>query len=458
MSSTLNVDFTRGPMGTLYAKTAIPIIFVMVLNGLVAVADAMFLGWYVGADALAAVTAVFPAYMMIIALSVLVSSGMASLLARGLGGGKKTEAEQVFTSAHGLAIFISFVLIAGFYMFGDFAVAFVISGNGHIAEQAHLYLGINVYFMPILFFLSVNSDALRNEGRLGLMAGGSLAVSLLNIGFNYIFIVEMGWGVAGSAYGTVTAQIFALCLILFFRMKDEQLISSAVLFRNKLVVGWKAIIGLGLPQSLNFMGMALVSAVILFALQGIPSDTYTATVSAYGIITRVMTFVFFPLLGLAQAMQTIVGTNYGARNWERSDRGLKAALIIAGLYGVSIQILFTFFPAEIGEIFVSEASVIAEVSRVLPIMVSAFFISGPLMMIAMYFQAIGKAGKAAVLGISKPYLFTVPLLFIAVNVWGAKRLWYALPMGEVALLVLTMGVLFLSNRKHHMKFGVFQHF
>lgn len=443
-------------MGALYAKTAVPIIFVMVLNGLVAVADAVFLGWYVGADALAAVTAVFPVYMMIIALSVLVSSGMASLLARSLGGGKEALAEQIYTSAHGLALFISLILVGSFYLFGGFAVDLIVAGNGKIAEQAYIYLGINVCFAPILFFLSVNSDALRNEGRLGLMAGGSLAVSLLNIGFNYLFIAEMGLGVAGSALGTVAAQVLALLLIAFFRLRDGRLINPVVLFRYNPIAGWKAMIALGLPQSLNFMGMALVSAVILLSIQGTASDIYAATVPAYGIITRMMTFAFFPLLGLAQAMQTIVGTNYGAQDGERSDQGLKTALILATLYGLAVQGLFTLFPADIGEFFVQEPLVIAEISRILPIMISAFFISGPLMMIAMYFQAIGKAGKAAILGIAKPYLFTAPFIFLVARFSEIVDLWYALPAAECALMFLTMWVLFLSHKKYHLKYGLFQ--
>ena len=78
--------FLQGPLGAIYVRTALPIIFVMGMNGLLAVADALFLGRYVGPDALAAVTLMFPVYMLIVALSTLVASGMSSLLARHLGG------------------------------------------------------------------------------------------------------------------------------------------------------------------------------------------------------------------------------------------------------------------------------------------------------------------------------------------------------------------------------------
>ena len=106
--------FTSGPLGVIYARTALPIIFVMGMNGLLSVADALFLGWYVGPEALAAVTLMFPIYMGLVAVATLVSSGMSSILARHLGGGRFAEARQVFAGAHGLALAVGAALIVLF--------------------------------------------------------------------------------------------------------------------------------------------------------------------------------------------------------------------------------------------------------------------------------------------------------------------------------------------------------
>ena len=76
MSESPKNTFLEGPLVVTYAKTALPIIFVMAMSGLLAVADALFLGHYVGPDALAAVTLMFPVYMLIVALATLVSNGM----------------------------------------------------------------------------------------------------------------------------------------------------------------------------------------------------------------------------------------------------------------------------------------------------------------------------------------------------------------------------------------------
>lgn len=54
--SSLTNSFLKGPLGPIYARTALPIIFVMGINGLLAVGEALFLGHSAGPDALAAVT------------------------------------------------------------------------------------------------------------------------------------------------------------------------------------------------------------------------------------------------------------------------------------------------------------------------------------------------------------------------------------------------------------------
>jgi Na+-driven multidrug efflux pump len=179
-------------------------------------------------------------------------------------------------------------------------------------------------------------------------------------------------------------------------------------------------------------------------------------VSAYGIITRVITFAFLPLLGLSFAMQTITGNNYGAALWQRSDASLRIALWVAFIYCATVQAIVTMLPSQIASAFVDDAAVIAEVARILPVMTSVFFLMGPLMMVVAYFQAIGSAMKAAILGLAKSYAFAIPMTFLLPIWFGEIGIWYAGPTAEVMLLGLTVLVLWHSTRNTNLKWGVFQ--
>lgn len=447
--------FTHGSLGAVYARTALPIIFVMSMNGLLAVTDALFLGLYVGPDALGAVTLMFPLYMLIVALASLVATGMSSLLARDLGARRFSQAQAVFSGAHGLALAISACLIAIFLLFGDWITLQLADGSTSLSEMGGTYLGIIIFLSPVLFVLAINSDALRNEGRVGLMAAMSLLVSLANIGCNFVLIALLHMGVAGSAYGTAMAQFFALAIILIFRLFGRTALRPSALLRHSIVARWPRILALGAPQSLNLLGIALGSATIIAALQMTGSQTYETTVSAYGVITRIMTFVFLPLMGLSQAQQSITGNNYGAKLWRRSDDSLRLGVAIAFLYCAAAEIVLISFAGPIGRIFVDDPQVAGEIERIMPMMVAMFFATGPLLMVATYFQAIGDARRAAMLGLSKPYLFAVPLTFLLPLAFAEPGIWMAGPTAEMLLLGLTAAVLSHTARHHNLRWGIF---
>jgi len=447
--------FTHGPMPAIFARTALPIIFVMGMNGLLTVADAVFLGIYIGPEALGAVTLMFPMYMLVVALATLVASGMSSLLARHLGGQRLDAAKAVFTGAHGLALAISVVLNVLFVLVGHQLVLLTAGGSAELAALGEIYLRITVLFSPLVFVLSVNSDALRNEGRVGLMAAMSLLVALANIGFNYVLIAVLDLGVAGSAYGTAMAQILALAIIVVFRLRGQTVLRPQVLLAHSWVSGWGRILALGAPQSLGFVGLALNAAAIVAALQLHGEGDYAVTISAYGITTRVMTCVYLPLLGLGHAMQTIAGNNYGARDFGRTDASLKLTLGIALIYSLTSQIILVLFAAPIAGMFVSAPAVINSVVRITPMMTALFFLAGPLMMLASYFQAIGQASRAAILGLSKPYLFALPLTFALPLAFGETGVWLAGPMAEILLALVAMVVLAQTARSLGLRRGLF---
>ena len=448
-------SFTTGPLAGIYLKTALPIIFVMSMNGLLTLVDAIFLGRYVGPEALSAVTLIFPLYMLIVALATLVSNGMSSILARNLGAGDMAAAKATFAGAHGMALMVSAFLIVIYLGIGGPLSLALASGNEPLADMAQTYLAITAFMSPLAFVLAVNSDALRNEGRVGFMAAMSLLVALSNMGFNYVLIAWLDMGVAGSAYGTALAQLLALSIITGYRLSGRAQLHPKAVTEASLLKGWGRIFALGAPQSLNFIGIALGTTAVIVALQLLDQPGYETTISAYGMVTRVLTFGFLPLLGLTHAVQSIVGNNYGAQAWARSDQSLRIGIGIAFTYCVVVQAALTLFPRTIARWFVDDPEVIEAFARILPLTVLMLWLAGPMIMIATYFQAIGDAPRAAILGLTKPYAFALPLTFALPIVWGETGIWLAGPAAEVLMAILTGIVLAQSARALNLRRGLF---
>ena len=97
-SSQQNNVFLQSSLPSVFLKTAAPIILIMLVNGSFTLVDAYFLGVFVGADALTAVTSMFPIFIFLIALSTLVSNGFSSVMARQLGAGDLGNAVDTFAS------------------------------------------------------------------------------------------------------------------------------------------------------------------------------------------------------------------------------------------------------------------------------------------------------------------------------------------------------------------------
>lgn len=453
-------SFLQDDLPSLFARTALPIIAIMLMNGLLTVIDAWFLGVFVGADALGAVTLVFPAFMLMVALSSLISAGMSSLLARHLGAGRADQAQSVFVAAQGLALLTSLVLMALYLIWGEGFTQAAAKGRSELAQMAQIYLSIVVFASPLMFSLGVQSDALRNEGRAGWMAMMGLVVTLANMLFNFVLIVVFDLGVAGSAYGTAAAQCLALSLIFGLRLSGATRLQlqwrTGFQQAGDLLHSWRDILKLGAPPSLAFFGMALISAAIITSLNALNTPNYAATVSAYGIVTRLMTLCFMPMLGLSHALQTICGHNHGAQLWQRSDDGLRLGLGVALCYGLVVELTLVFFAIPIGRLFVDDTLVVTEVGRILPVMVALYFLSGPMLILGAYFQSLGDAGRAALFSLTRPYLLTLPLLLLLPLLLGERGIWLAMPAAEGLMLLIALLVLAQTQRQLGLRRGLFQ--
>jgi MATE family, multidrug efflux pump len=433
--------FLDTPLGLLYAKVAGPIIVVMMANGLYTLVDGWFVGRFVGPDALSAVTMVFPLFMMLVALSTLVSSGFSSVFARYLGAGKLKLARLSLGSAALLSLVICLVLMGGYWAFGYDLILKIANGSNHLAVMGDVYLSLSIQYSLLFFISGLLGDSLRCQGKMVVMAVLSLLGNILNIGFNYLMIVELDYGVAGSAYGTAMAQTVTVLIALYYIYGQGKALKFEFGGPRMLTVNWKKYLALGAPTSLSYVGVSVMTGSVIYQLQIWNSDSYEVSVASYGIITRLMTFGYMPLLGLTLAQQAIVGNNFGAGLEKRVLNSLRVAVIIAVIYCLLFQFIFMVFPTELAGLFVDSAAVKAEMARTLPIISLLYFLFGPLLMFSVFFQAIGDAKRAAILGLVKIYLISFPMIHLMPQFMGELGIWYASPITEILGLVLTFVII-----------------
>ncbi|WP_370676768.1 MATE family efflux transporter [Pleomorphomonas sp. PLEO] len=447
--------YLHGSLTRVFVRTAAPIVLFMTVSGLYTVVDALLLGRLAGPKALTAVTLMFPVMMLIVALQSMVSSGMASIVAREIGAGDIRAAEGSVNAANLLALIVCGVLILVLLFVGGPMTRALSEGDPEIAHMGLVFTTIMVVFSPFSFFLSIQGDALRSEGKVGMMAIVAISVTLLNIVFNYILIGPFGLGVAGSAAGTVLAQVVAIAAVFFLRLSGRTRLPLYARGTGSLLANWKEMLALGAPPSLGLLGISLSSATVITDIQVWSTANPAATIAAYGVLNRVMTFAFLPLLGVTMACQSIAGNNFGAGLHDRVRTTLKVAFSIAVVYAVLFEAMFMFLARPVGSLFVADLQVIDEVARIMPVTNVTYVLSAPLMILGGYYQALGMAGSAAILNLVRTYVISLPVLVLLPMAVGEIGIWIAYPVSDVVMLGVVAALLIWNARRHHLSWGIF---
>lgn len=183
--------------------------------------------------------------------------------------------------------------------------------------------------------------------------------------------------------------------------------------------------------------MALVASTVLLVI-GTTAADHATFIAAYGVVTRVLGLAFLPQMALALTTQSITGNNAGARRMDRAGAALKLAMGSAFVWCLAVALAGAFAGEPLGALFSNDPAVIAAVATILRPMTALYVITGPVLVLAMHFQAMGFPLRTAALTLVKPWLLTPALLVVLNALAGIDGLWFAFPVADAALLVMTL--------------------
>ena len=179
---------------------ALPIIFGLLVNGLYNFVDAIFIARAVGADGIGGVTAAFPIHMLMISISAMMGSGMASIISRRLGAERDEEASRVFSASLLLSMSVGLALSVLVVTFSD-----GIFGLLDLPPAIHAYAV--EYMVPIALFSGISfaygilNESIRAQGRNVEIFKMMLLSACLNITLDALFLFGFGWGSDGCRLG-----------------------------------------------------------------------------------------------------------------------------------------------------------------------------------------------------------------------------------------------------------------
>ena len=439
-----SASFGTQAIPKLLIKQALPAsigILVMSLNILI---DTIFVGQWIGANALAAINVVLPVSFFIAALGMAIGLGGSSIISRSLGNNDIEKATKTF----GNQIVLTFSLTISFAVFGLLFVDTIVpafGGKGALNEPAKIYYTIVLYGVPVLGYCMMGNNVIRAVGKPKNAMYAMMLPSISNLTLDYLLIYVFDFGMHGAAWATTLSYcVCAIYIIFFFNSNHSELHLKMNDF--KLNAGISIEIGTLGTVTLARQGVISLSVLLvnnlLFGLGG------ESAVAVYAIISRLLMFSLFPVLGITQGFIPIAGFNYGAKNKKRVEEVIRIALLYATSFATLVFLMINIFSNSIGSIFTSELSVLEKAPAAIRWVFVATPIVGVQLIGAAYYQAIGKALPALLLSLTRQGIFFIPLVYFLPSFLGINGVWLAFPIAELLAAIVTGCFLAYELRKY----------
>ena len=336
----------EGPLAPAVWKLAWPTMLTNIFGGLQGIVDHVMVGHYVGFNANAGIGVATQIWIVIVVFIMSVFTGMSVLVARFVGAGDEEMADRTVYQAFLTALGISLLVLAPVGWLAAPSLLTLVNATAAVQAEALPYLRISMVFSSGMLIFFLTSGALRSAGdaRTPMVLG--IAMTLLNIALNVVFITGVGpipaYGTAGAAMGTVIAAGLLGAYSLFKLWHGGWVVSFPK--GRGYAPDWgiiKSLFRFGLPAGIQGIAMN-VGGLLLLAFIGSLAQSAAAQAAyavSYGQLFSLVTWTSVGLMGAAAA---VAGQNLGAGQPDRANEAVHVAGRIA-MAGAGFLGLFFFF-------------------------------------------------------------------------------------------------------------------
>lgn len=433
------------PVNKLLISMSLPMIISMLVQAMYNIVDSVFVV-QISENALTAVSLAFPLQNLMIAFAGGTAVGVNALLSRSLGEKNQDHVNQ--TAVNSVFIFLVtavIFMIAGLTLSNLFFN--VQTTNTEIVNAGTQYSMIVVGCSIGLFCQFLFERLLQATGRtLFTMVTQGLG-AIINIILDPIFIFGLcgfpKMGVAGAALATITGQIIACLLALFFNLKfNHDIHFKFKRFRpNAHIV--KQIYSVGIPSII----MQSIGSVMTFGMNTILITFSTTATAVFGVYFKLQSFVFMPVFGLNNGMIPIIAYNLGAKQKKRMFDTIKLAMIYATGMMIIGVIFFETIPQTLLGFFNASEAMIKIGTPALRIIAIHFIFAGFSIVCSATFQAVGKGTYSLLTSLIRQLLVLLPCAYVLALTGNLDLIWLCFPIAEIFSAV-TSFILMKRTRRH----------
>lgn len=427
--NTADRDFSKGSMLGNILKLAGPMILAQLINVLYNVIDRIYIGrWGENAsDALTGLGVCLPIITVVMSFANLIGTGGAPLFSIERGRKNRSETEALMGNSFALLLGIGIVITLFIYITKR-PVLMLLGASDATISYAESYL--SVYSVGTIFVMIslgmnsfINAQGFSKTGMLTVLIGAGL-----NIVIDPIFIFGLGMGVTGAALATVISQgVAAVWTLAFLTGKRTEIRIKLSAMRLK-AVRVKKILSLGVSGFVMGLTNSAVTMVCNAVLRTYGGDTYIAVMT---IINSVREMISMPVMGMTNAIQPVLGYNYGAGLMKRVKEGIRDSSVIMVLYTVVAWGAVIIFSEGFLGMFTQDAAIIEAGLKPLHIYFFGFVFMALQFSGQSIFVGLGCAKRAVFFSIFRKVIIVIPLTVFLPRIFGVHGVFAAEPISNV---------------------------
>ncbi|OTY78060.1 MATE family efflux transporter, partial [Bacillus thuringiensis serovar vazensis] len=421
----------------------VPLLLSNILQSVGQLFGMVVVGRWLGVNELAAISAFFPLFFLLVSFVIGIGSGSSILIGQAFGARNEERLKAIVGTTLTFTFIIGVILAIVGNVFALNIMRLMGTPDNIIDMSVH-YARILFISMPVLFLYFSYTTFIRGTGDSKTPFYFLIVSTVLNIILLPILI--FGWlgipklGVYGAAYASVISTIVTFIVMLIYLKKKNHPLQLDETVRKYLRMDWellKLLLRLGIPASINMILVSLSEIAVIAFVNRFGSDA----TAAYGVVNQVASYVQMPAVSLGITVSIFAAQSIGAKQFNRLQEVIRAGIVMNYIIGGILIAFIYLFSREILSLFLTSSNTIEIAHSLVMITLWSYLIFGHAQIIGATMRASGTVLWPTIIGVVSIWLVEVPVAYYLsyhTNL-GIKGIWIGYPAAFIVSLLLQYG-------------------
>jgi len=429
----------------------VPLLLSNVLQSIGQLFGMVVVGRWLGVNDLAAISAFFPLFFLLVSFVIGIGSGSSILIGQAFGAKNEDRLKAIVGTTLTFTFIIGVVLAIIGSIFAMDIMRLMGTPENIIDISVH-YARILFISMPVLFLYFAYTTFMRGTGD----SKTPFYFLIVSTALNMILlpILIFGWlgapklDVYGAAYASVISTVITFIVMLVYLKKKNHPLQLDSTVRKYLRMDrelLKLLLRLGIPASINMILVSLSEIAVIAFVNRYGSDA----TAAYGVVNQVASYVQMPAVSLGITVSIFAAQSIGANQFDRLQKVVKAGIIMNYVIGGVLISLIYLFSRDILSLFLTSQTTIEIAHSLVMITLWSYLIFGHAQIISATMRASGTVLWPTVIGVVSIWLVEVPVAYYLSyhTSLGIEGIWIGYPAAFIVSLILQYAYYKLSWQK-----------